>query len=78
MTKRLIVVGGGIVGITISIEIAKKNFFEEVLLIEKNESLGSHATSRNSGVIHAGFYYTENSIKDVDANRKYCQRLYES
>ncbi len=61
--QRLVIVGGGIVGITIAIEIAKKNLFKEILLIEKEKSLGSHATVRNSGVIHAGFYYTESSKK---------------
>ncbi len=61
--SRLVIVGGGIVGITIALEIAKKDFFEEIYLFEKNNSLGSHATVRNSGVIHAGFYYTESSKK---------------
>ena len=37
--QRLVIVGGGIVGLTIAIEIAKKNLFKEILLIEKEKSL---------------------------------------
>jgi L-2-hydroxyglutarate oxidase len=35
----------------------------EVTLLEKEEDCGLHASGRNSGVLHAGFYYTSDSLK---------------
>src|SRR5207302_10039192 len=58
-----LVIGGGIVGISIAREI--KNRFRDatVTLIEKESACGLHASGRNSGVIHAGFYYSADSLK---------------
>ncbi len=76
--KRIIVVGGGIIGITTALEVSKRKIFDEILILEKDNELGSHATVRNSGVIHAGFYYTEDSKKAEFCSegnnllRKYC------
>ena len=77
MPKSLII-GGGIVGMTIAREAARKKCFKKVTIIEKEYRLGFHASSRNSGVIHAGFYYAPNSQKALfcsEANsllRNYC------
>ena len=57
MPKSLFIIGGGIVGMTIARETALKKCFKKVTIIEKEYRLGFHASSRNSGVIHAGFYY---------------------
>lgn len=57
------VIGGGIIGLCTAIEIQSRNQSLSVCLIEKESSLGEHASSRNSGVLHAGFYYTEDSLK---------------
>ena len=59
----LIVIGAGIVGITIAREAALSKLFKEIIIIEKENQAGYHATSRNSGVIHAGFYYAPESTK---------------
>ena len=61
--NRLIVCGGGIIGITIAREAALSKKFSEIRLLEKDEKLGTHSTTRNSGVIHAGFYYSPESKK---------------
>ena len=50
-----IIIGSGVVGISIGLEFAKKG--EDVLIIEKNTSFGEETSSRNSEVIHAGIYY---------------------
>ncbi|MCA9395791.1 MAG: L-2-hydroxyglutarate oxidase [Candidatus Omnitrophica bacterium] len=57
------VIGGGIIGLCTALEIQSRNQSSSVCLIEKETSLGEHASSRNSGVLHAGFYYTEDSLK---------------
>jgi len=78
MPKSLFIIGGGIVGMTIAREAALKKCFKKVTIIEKEYRLGFHASSRNSGVIHAGFYYAPNSQKALfcsEANsllRNYC------
>ena len=61
--NKLIVCGGGIIGITIAREAALSKKFSEIILLEKDENLGTHSTTRNSGVIHAGFYYSPESRK---------------
>jgi len=57
------IIGGGIIGISIGIEILRADASFKVAILEKENSLGSHASGRNSGVLHAGFYYSSNSLK---------------
>ena len=57
------VVGGGIIGLTIALEIAKRDPKATIHLYEKETDPGTHASTRNSGVLHAGFYYAPNSLK---------------
>lgn len=56
-----IVIGGGVVGLAIGRALA--NAGGEVLLLERNGSTGQEASSRNSEVIHAGFYYPPGSLR---------------
>ena len=63
MHKKLVIIGGGIVGTAIAREAALKKIFSDIVIIEKEKTLGSHASSRNSGVIHAGLYYKPNTLK---------------
>ena len=78
MHKKLVIIGGGIVGTAIAREAALKKIFSDIVIIEKEKTLGSHASSRNSGVIHSGFYYSPESFKAkfcVEGNklmREYC------
>ena len=58
-----LVVGGGILGISIGIEILKKQPKARVSIVDKESFAGAHASGRNSGVLHAGFYYSADSLK---------------
>src|SRR5437867_2809734 len=58
-----LVVGGGIVGLSIAREIKRRFPQARVVLLEKEKECGLHASGRNSGVIHAGFYYSADSLK---------------
>ncbi len=56
-----VVVGAGVIGLSVARSIAKKN--KNVLVLEKNHKFGQETSSRNSGVVHAGIYYPKNSLK---------------
>jgi L-2-hydroxyglutarate oxidase LhgO len=58
-----LVIGGGIVGITIARELKRNYPDSKVIVIEKEKESGLHASGRNSGVLHAGFYYSPDSLK---------------
>lgn len=58
-----LVIGGGVIGINIARELKRQNHGATVTVIEKESECGSHASGRNSGVLHAGFYYTADSLK---------------
>ena len=58
-----VVIGGGIVGLSIAREIKGRFADAKVTLLEKEAACGLHASGRNSGVIHAGFYYSADSLK---------------
>lgn len=62
-TCDFLVIGGGVIGISIARELRKRRTDARVLLIEKEPSCGAHASGRNSGVLHAGFYYSPDSLK---------------
>jgi L-2-hydroxyglutarate oxidase LhgO len=62
-TPDLLVVGGGIVGLTVA-KAAKRRWPDaSVTLLEKEEAVALHGSGRNSGVLHAGFYYSADSLK---------------
>lgn len=63
MTSDILVIGGGIVGLSIALEALRRFEGAEVVLIEKEPACGLHASGRNSGVLHAGFYYSADSLK---------------
>lgn len=65
MTEKvdILIIGAGIVGLSIAKALLEDNSKLTVVLIEKESELGYHASGRNSGVLHAGFYYSPNSLK---------------
>jgi L-2-hydroxyglutarate oxidase LhgO len=73
------VIGGGIIGICVAVELKKFFSDSKIAVLEKEEKCGLHASGRNSGVLHAGFYYSSDSLKAKfcsqgnRALREYCQ-----
>lgn len=59
----LIVVGAGILGLAVARESLLRHPGLRVLVLEKEEQIGTHQTGHNSGVIHAGIYYAPGSLK---------------
>lgn len=58
-----LIIGSGIVGLTIAREIQLQEKNSKILIIEKEDRIGQHASGRNSGVLHSGIYYEKNSLK---------------
>jgi len=57
------VIGGGIVGLAVAYKIVHRGPALRVCVLEKEDSLASHQTGHNSGVIHSGLYYKPGSAK---------------
>ncbi|MBF0424886.1 MAG: FAD-dependent oxidoreductase [Magnetococcales bacterium] len=62
-TADYLIVGGGVMGLTLALEARRRHPERRVTLLEKEAATGQHASGRNSGVLHAGFYYTADSLK---------------
>jgi len=58
-----VVIGAGIIGLSIGNGLLQKYPKAHVLVADKEDFLGAHASGRNSGVLHAGFYYSPDSLK---------------
>ena len=61
-SAEILICGGGIIGLTLARELSRRGF-RDIILIEKEDEPGRHASGRNSGVLHAGIYYTPESMK---------------
>lgn len=75
MTQRdecqILIVGAGITGLAIAREMVMRGA-DDILIIEKEAGPGFHASGRNSGVLHAGIYYTPDTLKArfcIEGNR---------
>ena len=58
-----LIVGGGIIGLSIGRELARRFPGSRLVILEKENEVAFHASGRNSGVLHAGFYYSADSLK---------------
>jgi L-2-hydroxyglutarate oxidase len=63
MSRRVIIIGGGIVGLAVARELLLRVPTAQVTVLEKEPSVGRHQSSHNSGVLHAGLYYQPGSLK---------------
>ena len=57
------IVGAGIIGLAIAYKLALRNPSARLIVVDKETGPAQHQTGRNSGVIHAGVYYTPGSLK---------------
>ncbi|CAM5442575.1 L-2-hydroxyglutarate dehydrogenase [Streptomyces tendae] len=59
----VLVIGGGIVGLSTAYAITRAAPGTRVTVLEKEPGPARHQTGRNSGVIHSGVYYRPGSLK---------------
>lgn len=57
------IIGGGLVGLGVAYQLLVKRPGSAVLVLEKEPTLATHQSTRNSGVIHTGIYYKPGSYK---------------
>jgi L-2-hydroxyglutarate oxidase len=73
------VVGAGIIGLAVARELLLRQPGASVTVLEAEDRLAQHQTSHNSGVVHAGMYYSPESVKGqlvrrgVALLREFCQ-----
>jgi len=77
---RVLIVGGGIIGLATAYQLTQTYPDAEPVVLEKEDAVGRHQTGRNSGVLHAGLYYKPGSVKarlavsGIRAMTAFCQR----
>ena len=59
----VIIIGGGVVGLGVALEITRRFPHRRLLLLEKEDRVALHQSGHNSGVIHSGVYYKPGSLK---------------
>ena len=57
------VIGGGVVGLAIAQQLARRSSSPSTVLLERHPAVGTETSSRNSEVIHAGIYYGAGTLK---------------
>src|ERR1044072_453808 len=62
-SKRVIIVGGGIVGLATAFKLGRRLPGLAITVLEKEEAGARHQTGNNSGVLHCGLYYKPGSAK---------------
>ena len=77
-TSDYLIIGAGIIGLSIARDLRNRFPGASISILEKEPNVAYHSSGRNSGVLHAGFYYTADSLKarfTRDGNRQmreYC------
>ena len=60
---KIVIIGGGVVGLAVALEITRRFPDLRLLLLEKEDRVARHQSGHNSGVIHSGVYYKPGSMK---------------
>ncbi len=63
MKNKVVIIGSGIVGMTIAYQLLTRKLSKDILIIEKENLPGKHTSGRNIGVVHSGLYYKPDSLK---------------
>ena len=63
MNADFLIIGGGMVGLSIANQLLERNISKNIVVIDKEKSLGMHSSGLNSGVLHSGVYYKPGTLK---------------
>ena len=67
----VIIIGGGIVGLSTAYQTQISNPSLKIAILEKENDAAKHQTGHNSGVIHSGIYYKPGSLKAINCKNGY-------
>jgi (S)-2-hydroxyglutarate dehydrogenase len=79
VSRRIVVVGGGIVGLASAYRLLERLPDARVTVLEKEAGVGRHQSGHNSGVLHCGLYYRPGSrrarlaVKGIRQMVEFCQ-----
>jgi len=62
-SQRIIIIGGGIVGLATALKLGRRLPSARITVLEKETGVGRHQSGNNSGVLHCGLYYKPGSAK---------------
>lgn len=62
-SERIIIIGGGIVGLATAFKLGRQLPDAKITVLEKESGVCRHQSGHNSGVLHAGLYYKPGSVK---------------
>jgi len=74
-----LIIGGGVIGLTVALELRRRQPHATITVLEAENELAAHGSGRNSGVLHSGIYYPPESLKakmcaqGAAAMREYCR-----
>ena len=68
-SERIAVIGAGIIGLAVARQLGIVRPGADVTVIDKEITVGAHQTSHNSGVVHAGVYYSPDTLKAILCRR---------
>ncbi len=71
ITYDVAIVGGGIVGLSVAYQLSQQKPGWRICVIEKEDRLAQHQSSRNSGVMHSGIYYRPGSMRARNCREGY-------
>src|SRR5512146_642976 len=71
----IVVIGGGIVGLSTAMHATRALPHPRLLLVEKENGVSRHQSGHNSGVIHSGIYYKPGSLKALNCRNGYRQLI---
>ena len=57
----ILIIGAGVIGLAVARKLSAH--YDDIVLVEKEDSFGRHTSSRNSEVMHSGIYYPKDSLK---------------
>lgn len=60
---KVAIIGAGIVGLAVALELLERFPSDSVAVLEKESGVANHQTGHNSGVVHSGIYYKPASLK---------------
>jgi L-2-hydroxyglutarate oxidase len=75
MKYDIIIIGGGIVGLSTALSLLESKPDLKLAVLEKEDGVSRHQTGHNSGVIHSGIYYKPGSLKALNCRRGYQQLI---